>query len=146
MKKLIFLLMILAGTLALQAQTSTIVDNGPYITIQHQNGDTVCVGKANVVQVIDHNGEVYLMTSRKWSPGKLTKIVSLKASDYGYSSTGSLRDFLATLCFEAYAVQYSYDGSGNIDTIKYLHGSTIQHQVAFGYTGGNLTSKSIVTQ
>lgn len=143
MKKLIFLITILACMTALNAQTSTIVDNGPYITIQHQDGDTICVGKDNVVQVIDHNSEVFLMTSRKWSPGLLTKIISLKASDYGYSTVGALRTYLAIICFEAYRETYVYTG-GNLDSVKHYVGSNLQYQIAYTYSDGTVVSKTFV--
>jgi len=143
MKRALFLLVMLAGVLAMNAQTSTIVDNGPFITINHQDGDTILVGKDQVVQVIDHNSEVFLMTSRKWSPGPLTKIISLKATDYGYSTTGALRSYLATICFEAYKETYAYT-SGNLDTVKFYYGTSLQHMVVYTYDDGTVVTKQYV--
>ena len=145
MKKLIILLGLLACFSAIKAQTSTIVDNGTYITINYADGDTVCVGKDMIVLMKASNGDLYLMTARKWSPGQLTKIISLDPTEFGYASLTALRTHLACICFRAYRETYSYEDS-NLDTVKYYYGSDLQYQVVYGYSGTLVTSKSIVIQ
>lgn len=143
MKKLIIIISLLACVIAVTAQTSTIVDNGTYITVNYADGDTVCVGKDMIVLMKAHSDALYIMTARKWSPGQLTKIISLDPSEFGYASLTALRDHLATICFRAYKEVFSYDG-GNLDTVKYYHGTDLQYQVVYGYTGSLVTSKTII--
>ncbi|MFH0757324.1 MAG: hypothetical protein V2B15_08565 [Bacteroidota bacterium] len=142
MKKLIFLIAML-GCLVITKAQSTIIDNGTYITLQYANGDTICVGKDMVDQILDHNNKVFLMTSRKWDPGPLTKIVTLDVSDFGFATSEALRSYLATVCFRAYRETYVYTG-GNLDTIKYYHGISLQHMIVYTYDDGVVISKSIV--
>ena len=145
MKKLLFLLIMLAFLLPAKAQSSTIVDNGPYLTINYSDGDTVCVGKELVVHIKAHGSEVFLMTSQKWSPGSLTKIVSLSPTDFGYASTTALRSYLATICFKAYDVTYRYTDD-NMDTVSYSYGGTVQYYEVMSYPSDTVINYTIVPQ
>ena len=90
MKQLIFLFALMIATMTVSAQTSTIVDSYNHIEICYSNGDTISIGKTDDLSLVIHGDEVFIMTGRKWSPGAITRIPSLKASDFGYSSTRAL--------------------------------------------------------
>jgi len=144
MKQFLLIIALLAMVAVAKAQTGTIVDNGPYITFNYASGDTVSLGKENIVLVKDSNDEVYIMTSHQWRSDRVTRIIHLDPDDFGYSSVGTLRDYLAAISFKAYREVYSYD-NGNLDTVSYYHGSNLQYQVVYGYTNALVTSKKIIT-
>lgn len=145
MKKLFFLFALLSMVAMARAQTSTIVDNGPYIAFNYASGDTVNLSKGTIVLVKDSNDEVFIMTSHQWRSDRVTRIVSLDPDDFGYATPGALRDYISAICFRAYKEVYSYD-NGNLDTVSYYYGTELQYQVVYGYTNALVTSKTIVTQ
>ena len=145
MKRIFLLLALLAMVAMAEAQTGTIVDNGPYISFNYASGDTVCLGKENIVLIKAHNDEVFIMTSHQWRSDRITRIIHLDPDDFGYSSTGALRDYLATISFNAHTEVYSYE-NGNLDTVSYYYNSERQYRVVYGYTDALVTSKTIVTQ
>lgn len=143
MKRIFLLLALLTVVAMVRAQTSTVEDNGTYITVNYADGDTVCVGKEMIVLMKAHNDVLYIMTARKWSPGQLTKIVSMDPDEFGYSSFTALRNHMAVICFNAHLEVYSYD-NGNLDTVSYYYNTELQYQVVYGYTGSVVTSKKII--
>jgi len=145
MKKLLLIFGLSAILIGAKAQTGTIVDNGPYFTVNYPSGDTVSVGKDNIVLVKPNGGEVFIMTSHQWRSDRVTRIIHLDPDDFGYASTSTLREYLAAIAFRAYREVYVYDG-GNLDSVKYYYGSQLQYSIDYGYTGTVVTSKTIVTQ
>lgn len=145
MKRIFLLFALLAMVAMVGAQTSTIEDNGPYISFNFDSGDTICLGKENIVLVKASGDDVFLMTSQRWSSDRITRIVRLEYDDFGYASAGALRDYLAVISFRAYTEVYSYD-NGNLDTVSYYQGSNLQYHIVYGYTDAVVTSKTIVTQ
>jgi hypothetical protein len=140
MKKILIIITILASVFALQAQTGTIEDAGPFIQLAYTNGDTVSIEKDQVIRISNDGAKVILLTAIE----KQTFVTELIATNFGYPEAHSLRRFLETVCYQAYDITYSYNGSDQIDTIHYSYNSTIKYSEAFGYSGGNLVTKTIV--
>lgn len=146
MKKLAFIIALLAMVAMAEAQTGTIVDNGTFITFNYSDGDTVNLGKENIVLVKDSNDEVFIMTSHQWRSDRVTRIVQLDPDEFGYSSAGSLRDYLAAISFKAYREVIVYDETtNNLDTIHYYYGDELQYSVVLGYDDAfRVISKTII--
>ena len=142
MKKIIFLFTFLAYLVAIQAQTGTIVDMPNTFTLKSPDGDTVSIIKQHVVAIERaNNEEVRLLTT--------VKRYTLDRTDYGYSTSDSLRNFLDIITGKHYYESYHSTG-GNDDTINYSYISatdtTILRLDAFAYPSDSVTTKTVVPQ
>lgn len=144
MKKLI-LICIVSLSLAAYGQTGTIVDNDTYFQVNYPSGDTVSIGKDQVVHLKTASGVVYMMNSNRWSNDNVTKIIALKPTDFGFSTTTALREYLSKICFRSYSVTYTYDGSGNLTTVSNYIGDSLMFTVTYSYDGSTITGKSAPT-
>lgn len=141
MKKLLFLSLLVITSFALSAQTGTIVDKESYVQINYPNGDTVSVGKSQVVSIVPFNSEVFLMTSQHWGSDKITRIASLNYSTFGFSGTQALRTYLSRMFFNSYRSVFSYS-AGSIDTVSYYAGDSLAYRIVFTYSDGDISEKS----
>lgn len=146
MKKLLLLIICIASlSLTAYSQTGTIVDSDTYFQVNYPSGDTVAVGKDQVVHLKTASGVVYLMNSNRWSNDNVTKIIALKPADFGFSTTAALRNYLSKICFRAYKITYTYDGSGNLTTVANYIGDSLMFTVTYSYSGSTITQKSAPT-
>ena len=146
MKKLLFIFCFLGlWGLSVRGQTSTIQDYGKYVGFNYASGDTVFVGKDNITHIISRRDVVILFTNH--APDESTKVSNqwlvINPDDFGYTMN-YLRRYLAAMFYKAYTETYSYD-NGNLDTVSYYYGASLQYQVVYGYTDALVTSKTIIT-
>ena len=144
MKKLLLLfgLFLSAGLFA----QGTIKDYGSYIDFNFTGGDTISVGKKNITHLLTRRDVLFVFTNHPLdnSTKPQNQLLIINPSDFGYSDTHTLREYLAAVLFQKYAETYSYD-NGNLDTVSYYYNGTLQYQVVYGYTDALVTSKSIIT-
>lgn len=145
MKKLMTIFFALGLTMAVYSQTGTIVDNESYFQINYHNGDTVVIGKDRVIYLRSEKETVFIVSSTSWGSDKITKLVSVSARDFGFASTTALRDYLSKICFRAYSVTYTYNGSGNLSTVSNYIGDSLMFTINYTYDGSTITSKSAPT-
>lgn len=141
MKKIIIFSLLLITCLGLFSQTGTIVDKESYVVVNYPNGDTISVGKSQVVSLRISGDEVFVMTSQNWGQDRVTKIASLNYLTFGLANTQELRRYLSLLFFNSYKATYHYT-SGSIDTVSYYAGDSLAYKIAFSYDDGSITEKS----
>lgn len=139
MKKFLILALLAISTMVF-SQTGTLVDMDSYIQVNYSSGDTVCIGKSNVVYLKVVSNEVYVMGSNQWGKGAIVQIISLNPTQFGYTAT-ELRNYLAAAIYKTYTTTYHYT-DGNVDTVSYYVGDTLQFKTAFTYTAGAVTEKT----
>jgi len=137
MKHLLIILAFIFTATVVNAQASTIVDNGNSITVEWDDGDTLTFNKDELV--IAHDGSrTYIYHGYGTRFAKTS--ASLDYTDFGYVSNNALRAYLDGILNRNYNEQYKYT-SGNIDTIFNIVGVDTAGYFLFGYTTDTLTSK-----
>jgi hypothetical protein len=144
MKKLLFLSIIFLSAIS-YSQTGTIVDNETYFQVNYPSGDVVDIGKDQIVHLKSSGSNVFVMSAARWGSDPVTRIITMKPSDFGFSSTTALRDYLSKICFRAYRVTYTYNGSGNLTTVNNYIGDSLMFSVTYTYDGSTITGKSAPT-
>jgi len=141
MKKLVIILSLLGAVISASPQSSgTIVDNGTNVVITYADGQRYGLFKGNQVFTYFENtssDEVFLMTNHRWWPGKITKILSLKVSEFGYSTPSELATFLDNILSDRY-VQFTVYSGDDQDSIIYANpvDSTYLHGFKLGWLNG----------
>jgi hypothetical protein len=123
----------------------TIVDNETYFQINYPTGDVIDVGKDQVVHLIASDDYVFIMSSAKWGSVSVAKIIAINAIDFGFLTSSALQNYLSRICFNSYRIAYTYDGSGNLNTVRNYIGDSLMFTITYTYDGSTITGKSAPT-